>query len=119
MDPASISLLVAPVSREVSPSLFSDPIAFLHRKGEKFRKQASSPQFHNIAPHEYVSRGWNTSDKQWKAALWPNLDKDFRAAGLEGTKAAWKLQWQEPDQENKVKASTNEEPLDRKGKGRM
>ncbi|KAF7358459.1 hypothetical protein MVEN_00896400 [Mycena venus] len=43
-------------------------------------------------PPEFMARGWDVNNNEWRSVLWPTLDKHFRAADLEGTKPVWKIQ---------------------------
>ncbi|KAF8190604.1 hypothetical protein K438DRAFT_913041 [Mycena galopus ATCC 62051] len=51
-----------------------------------------------IRPHEYLARGWDATKNEWREVLWPELDKEFRAADHFGGKSpVWniKCQWKE------------------------
>ncbi|KAJ7127951.1 hypothetical protein C8R44DRAFT_101163 [Mycena epipterygia] len=58
----------------------------------KFGQRSSTP-IGEIPPHEFLARGWDAENNQWRSVLWPALDQHFRAADLERTSPAWKIQW--------------------------
>lgn len=46
----------------------------------------------DIGTHEYLARGWDANNNEWRQVLWPALDKDFRAADFEDKSPVWKIQ---------------------------
>lgn len=52
----------------------------------------------DIPRHEYLARGWDVVNNEWRKVLWPALDKNFRAAGFAETSGppVWNIQcpWQ-------------------------
>ncbi|KAJ7038626.1 hypothetical protein C8F04DRAFT_1179640 [Mycena alexandri] len=45
----------------------------------------------DIETHEYLARGWDANNNEWRQVLWPALDKNFRAADFEGKSRVWKI----------------------------
>jgi hypothetical protein len=86
-EPGIISLSIAQVEKQSASGSNKLPAVT-----SIFKKlQQPGPE---ISPHEYLARGWNDSNKEWTKVLWPALDKDFRAAKVEGTKPVWEIQRQ-------------------------
>ncbi|KAJ6535027.1 hypothetical protein B0H19DRAFT_1184748 [Mycena capillaripes] len=46
----------------------------------------------DIPPHEYLARGWDVNNNEWRSALWPALDKHSRAAVYERTSPVWNIE---------------------------
>jgi hypothetical protein len=89
--PGTISLSIAQVQNQ--GSLGSNKLrggvpAFI----TKFGQRSSASPSTCIPPHEYLARGWDVNNDEWRNVLWPALDKHFRAADLEGTSPVWKIQ---------------------------
>ncbi|KAJ7835990.1 hypothetical protein B0H13DRAFT_2107543 [Mycena leptocephala] len=57
----------------------------------KFGQRPSVSPPTDISPHEYLARGWDANNNEWRRVLWPALDQDFRPADP-GTAPVWKLQ---------------------------
>ncbi|KAK7028603.1 hypothetical protein R3P38DRAFT_3518768 [Favolaschia claudopus] len=83
----TISLSVATVQKPIVPST-NKLLAVVPR----FNRRCSETVSPDIPPHEYLARGWDANNEEWRSVLWPALDKDFRAADVEGTLPVWKLQ---------------------------
>ncbi|KAJ7127911.1 hypothetical protein C8R44DRAFT_779029 [Mycena epipterygia] len=108
--PGTISLSIAKVERAPSSSKFG---AFITRLGQR-----SSTPMGEIPPHEFLARGWDAENNQWRSVLWPALDQHFRAADLEQTQPAWKIQWKTtPNKMIRGTGQTTGSGID-KGKGR-
>ncbi|KAJ7127957.1 hypothetical protein C8R44DRAFT_779066 [Mycena epipterygia] len=85
--PGTISLSIANVQSRGAPSS-SKFGAFITKFGQR-----SSTPVGEIPPHEFLARGWDAENNQWRSVLWPALDQHFRAADLERTSPVWKIQW--------------------------
>jgi hypothetical protein len=86
-NPGTISLSIAHVQNQGVPrsnKLLAAVPAFI------VKRQRSSVTC--ISPHEYLARGWDANNNQWRSVLWPALDKDFRAADLDKTPPVWRIQ---------------------------
>ncbi|KAJ7681971.1 hypothetical protein DFH06DRAFT_284889 [Mycena polygramma] len=88
-EPGTISVSVAQVQEEGSSDSNKFPLAFIAKLGQ--RSAGRSPATY-IPPHEYLARGWDANNNQWRSVLWPALDKHFRAAALERTSPVWNIQ---------------------------
>ncbi|KAJ6506732.1 hypothetical protein C8R45DRAFT_510503 [Mycena sanguinolenta] len=62
---------------------------------------SSSPT--TIPTHEYLARGWDVNNNEWRNILWPALDKNFRAADLERASPVWKIQVEREFREDETK----------------
>ncbi|KAK7002430.1 hypothetical protein R3P38DRAFT_2557043 [Favolaschia claudopus] len=87
--PGTISVSVAPVQRQAVNNL-GRLRAFLPRINLRSRTSGSASS--DIPPAECLARGWDVNNGEWRSVLWPALDKDFRAAGVEGTSPVWNIQ---------------------------
>jgi hypothetical protein len=58
----------------------------------KLGQQSAVSPLAEIPPHEYLARGWDANNDEWRTVLWPALDKHFRAAEPERTSPVWKIQ---------------------------
>ncbi|KAJ7616177.1 hypothetical protein DFH06DRAFT_1239340 [Mycena polygramma] len=97
--PGTISLAVAQVEKEATtasrkfgatmPALFA-----------KLGQRASPVPVSYIPPHEYLARGWDINNNEWRSVLWPALDKQFRSAAIEGTRPVLSIQcpWKQAHQ---------------------
>jgi hypothetical protein len=63
----------------------------LNKLGAAFKKQSSPVPPIDIPQHEYLARGWDVNNNEWRSVLWPALDKDSRAAVYERTSPVWKI----------------------------
>jgi hypothetical protein len=74
--------------------------AFISKLGQ--RSSVSHPT--SIPPHEYLARGWDADNNEWRSALWPALDEHFRAADLERRSPVWKIQpqWKQAQTTNET-----------------
>jgi hypothetical protein len=91
--PGTISLSIAQVQNQRasgSNKLAAAVPAFISKL---VGRPSVSPMY--IPPHEYLARGWDAINGQWRSVLWPALDKDFRAAKQEKTSPVWEIkpQW--------------------------
>ncbi|KAJ6611560.1 hypothetical protein B0H10DRAFT_1952977 [Mycena sp. CBHHK59/15] len=80
----TISLSIAWVQnqRATGSNKFAAAVpAFIAKLGQ--RSSAAPPTY--IPPDEYLARGWDVHNNEWRSVLWPALDKHFRAAALERT----------------------------------
>ncbi|KAJ6597483.1 hypothetical protein DFH09DRAFT_1272188 [Mycena vulgaris] len=53
-------------------------------------RKTKRPMLIDLPLHEYIARGWDATNEQWKNTVWPTLDKDFLDAGASPS-AAWNL----------------------------
>ncbi|KAJ7443903.1 hypothetical protein B0H11DRAFT_452398 [Mycena galericulata] len=53
------------------------------------RHKTKKPVLIDLPLHEYVARGWDRVNEQWRNTVWPTLDADFFA--VPPPSAAWKL----------------------------
>ncbi|KAJ7479068.1 hypothetical protein FB451DRAFT_1240534 [Mycena latifolia] len=89
--PGTISLSIARIQRQrfLNLTRFGTAVpAFVARLSQR----ASNPVV-ALPPHEYLARGWDVTNNQWRSVLWPALDEHFRAADLERTSPVWNLEW--------------------------
>ncbi|KAJ7478987.1 hypothetical protein FB451DRAFT_172453 [Mycena latifolia] len=89
--PGTISLSIARIERQrfLNSTRFGTAVpAFVARLSQR----ASNPVV-ALPPHEYLARGWDVTNNQWRSVLWPALDQHFRAADLERTSPVWNLEW--------------------------
>ncbi|KAJ7628764.1 hypothetical protein FB45DRAFT_867746 [Roridomyces roridus] len=56
-----------------------------------FRVAKRPPALVDVPLHEYVARGWDVTNQQWRNTTWPRLDADFADAGLSSSSARWNL----------------------------
>ncbi|KAJ7797487.1 hypothetical protein B0H13DRAFT_2168596 [Mycena leptocephala] len=89
-EPGTIALSIAQVEKQ--PGTGTNKLravvpSFITKFGQ--RPSVSPPT--DISPHEYLARGWDANNNEWRRVLWPALDKDFRPADP-GTAPVWKLQ---------------------------
>ncbi|KAK7001430.1 hypothetical protein R3P38DRAFT_1795411 [Favolaschia claudopus] len=82
----TISLLIAGVQRATSYT------PRLQSVFPKYTRRPPATVASNIPSHEYLARGWDVNNSEWRKVLWPALDKDFRAAEYEGTPSLWRIQ---------------------------
>ncbi|KAJ7092537.1 hypothetical protein C8R43DRAFT_1049898 [Mycena crocata] len=88
--PGTLSLSIVKVQSQGTSSTSKLPVpAFFARFGQR----PSTTAVASIPPHEYLARGWDVKTNRWRSVLWPSLDQHFRAADLERTSPAWKIQW--------------------------
>ncbi|KAJ6589589.1 hypothetical protein B0H19DRAFT_239316 [Mycena capillaripes] len=91
--PGTISVSIAEVQNYGASTLNKlggGVLAFIAKLGQRY----STPPPTYIPPHEYLARGWDVNNNEWRNVLWPALDKCFRAAALEGTTPVWNIQCQ-------------------------
>ncbi|KAF7358457.1 hypothetical protein MVEN_00896200 [Mycena venus] len=89
--PGTFSLSIAQVENHAtmrSNKLRAGVPAFITKFGQRTSANPNSC----IPPHELLARGWDANNNQWRRVLWPALDKNFRAALLEGTPPVWTIQ---------------------------
>ncbi|KAJ7898421.1 hypothetical protein B0H13DRAFT_807012 [Mycena leptocephala] len=89
--PGTISLSIAQVQNQSASgsNKFASAVpAFISKLGQR----SSVSPLTSIPPHEYLARGWDANNNEWRSVLWPALDKHFRAADLERTSPVWKIQ---------------------------
>ncbi|KAJ7887830.1 hypothetical protein B0H14DRAFT_2694749 [Mycena olivaceomarginata] len=89
--PGTISLSIAHVQQQGAPGsnkLRAAVPTFVTKLGRRSAVGKST----YITPHEYLARGWDANNNEWRSVLWPALDKNFRAADLEGVSPVWKVQ---------------------------
>jgi hypothetical protein len=60
--------------------------ALSNRKGKKSN---------SIDLYEYVARGWDATNEQWRNVVWPTLDQNFTS--ISGSLAAWNLALSTPN----------------------
>ncbi|KAJ7481844.1 hypothetical protein FB451DRAFT_1444471 [Mycena latifolia] len=58
------------------------------KSSSRKRKQ---PMLIDLPLHEYVARGWDATNEQWRNTVWPTLDERFSDAGLSSSAACWNL----------------------------
>ncbi|KAJ7173042.1 hypothetical protein C8R43DRAFT_978248, partial [Mycena crocata] len=90
--PAKMSLSVAagPVQRE--PTIFKKIANKLAVKKLTTRKTASQdPEISKLMMHEFVSRGWDATQKAWRMPVYPRLTSTFTPA-MEMDIPAWELE---------------------------
>ncbi|KAF7369662.1 hypothetical protein MVEN_00297300 [Mycena venus] len=75
----TLSLSIAQVQTHGAPKKSRTGVSSLIAK---LGKRSSTNPDTLIPPHEYLARGWDAHNDQWRSVLWPALDKHFRAAGL-------------------------------------
>ncbi|KAK7052523.1 hypothetical protein R3P38DRAFT_2501646 [Favolaschia claudopus] len=80
---ASAGHLLSAKDQQGSSGIISLSLAEVEKSGRPGTK---------IPPHEYLARGWDANNEEWRSVLWPVLDKDFRATDVEGTLPVWNLQ---------------------------
>ncbi|KAJ7624735.1 hypothetical protein FB45DRAFT_1086610 [Roridomyces roridus] len=66
---SSISLLIAQVEKQAPRRILKLP---------SFNKPVHYPM--DLRVHEYLARGWDVDQEEWRRVIWPDLDKNFRAA---------------------------------------
>ncbi|KAJ7857901.1 hypothetical protein B0H13DRAFT_1902087 [Mycena leptocephala] len=98
-EPGTISLSIARVQNQspTGSNKFGAVVpAFIAKLGQ--RSSAAPPTY--IPPDEYLARGWDVHNNEWRSVLWPALDKQFRAAALERTSPVWNIrcQWKQAQQ---------------------
>ncbi|KAJ6522673.1 hypothetical protein DFH09DRAFT_1191306 [Mycena vulgaris] len=91
--PGTIYLSIAQMPNQGAPKpnkLRAGFQAFITKFG---RRSAVGPST-CIPPREYLARGWDANNNQWRSVLWPALDKHFRVADLEKprTSPVWEIQ---------------------------
>ncbi|KAJ6521456.1 hypothetical protein DFH09DRAFT_1331180 [Mycena vulgaris] len=86
-------------SKKLVPSFFT----------KRSQQSLAAPPI-EIPPHEYLARGWDVNNEEWKQVLWPALDKDFRAAALERTATVCTIQCKPKPAQKAVTAGTNTQP---------
>ncbi|KAJ7628706.1 hypothetical protein FB45DRAFT_1079899 [Roridomyces roridus] len=59
---------------------------------KSFRQKSKKPVLIDLPLHEYVARGWDETNKQWRNTVWPTLDEEFRDVPISA--AAWNLRIQ-------------------------
>ncbi|KAF8215329.1 hypothetical protein K438DRAFT_774462 [Mycena galopus ATCC 62051] len=89
--PGTISLSIAQVQKQGARSSHK-VLAEMPSLFTKLLQRSPSCSLTDIPPHEYLARGWDASNNEWRRVLWPALDKDFRAAGFEGKSPVWNIQ---------------------------
>jgi hypothetical protein len=67
-----------------------------------FDRKGRAPELIDLPLHEYVARGWDATNRQWRNTVWPTLDQAF--VGCPRSLAAWNLALQ-----------TNQNPYDQDG----
>jgi hypothetical protein len=72
----------------------------------------------DIPPQEYLARGWDATNNQWRNVLWPALDQHFRAADLERTSPVWNIKWKMAQTKSGEENSTRRRGHERRGKGK-
>ncbi|KAF8190621.1 hypothetical protein K438DRAFT_913270 [Mycena galopus ATCC 62051] len=93
LGPGTISLSIAQVQKEEARSpnkLRAAVTTSLTRFGR--RPSATQISLPDVPPYEYLARGWDATNNEWRSVLWPALDKYFRAADLEETPPVWRIQ---------------------------
>jgi hypothetical protein len=107
-EPGTISLSIAQVQNQDVPGsnkLRARISAFTTKRQQSLG--SPSPLTH-IPRCEYLARGWDANNNQWRSVLWPALDKHFRAADFEGTSPVWNIQC--PWKKDTTKTGTNTQP---------
>lgn len=90
-EPGTISLSVAQVEKQSatgSRKLRAGVPSFFTKRSQ----HASVNNLASIPTHEYLARGWDVHNDEWRKVVWPALDKDFLAPGPEKTPPVWKIQ---------------------------
>jgi hypothetical protein len=93
----AMSLSIAPIKTKKSrQKSITELFADVRRK-----LTSDKPVLSDLQLQEYISRGWNQTNKTRRGVLWTSLDEDFRAAELEKpqTTPVWKLGWNPRKQE--------------------
>ncbi|KAJ7263764.1 hypothetical protein C8J57DRAFT_1626017 [Mycena rebaudengoi] len=67
-----------------------------------FDRKGRAPELIDLPLHEYVARGWDATNRQWRNTVWPTLDQAF--VGCPRSSAAWNLALR-----------TNQNPYDQDG----
>ncbi|KAF7350135.1 Transcriptional regulatory protein pro-1 [Mycena venus] len=80
--PGTISLSIAQVESQRASGSTRFGGGFIAKLGQRSSTPAR-PTF--IPPHEYLARGWDVNNNEWRSVLWPALDKNSRAAVYERT----------------------------------
>ncbi|KAJ7224898.1 hypothetical protein C8J57DRAFT_1390645 [Mycena rebaudengoi] len=91
-EPGTISISIAQVKKQDTPSLskFRATVPnFITKRG----RGSSVSNLTDISAHEYLARGWDVDNEEWRGVLWPALDKEFLAAGREETAPVWKVRF--------------------------
>ncbi|KAF8185843.1 hypothetical protein K438DRAFT_1836412 [Mycena galopus ATCC 62051] len=91
-------LAVAPIDTKKSrKNSITELFADVRRKAAN-----KEPTLADLPLQEYISRGWDDTNKTWRGVLWTSLDKDFRATEIEKapTTPVWKLDWNSRKQDN-------------------
>lgn len=91
--PGTISLSIAQVEKPCAPA--SNKLRAVPSFLAKLGQRVSPISLADIPPREYLARGWDVNNNEWRRVLWPALDKDFRRAEVGGKKPVWKIQWKE------------------------
>ncbi|KAJ7855007.1 hypothetical protein B0H14DRAFT_3136436 [Mycena olivaceomarginata] len=111
-EPGTISLSIARVQNQSANSSNKfGAAAFIAKLSQ--RSSAAPPIDTCIPPDEYLARGWDVHNNQWRSVLWPALDKHFRAAALERTSPVWNIrcQWKQARAQQAI--ATNIQPRNR------
>ncbi|KAK7028606.1 transcriptional regulatory protein pro-1 [Favolaschia claudopus] len=88
--PGTIALSVAQVEKPTShvSTKFRPFVKALSKRN----RSAAKTLLQDVPPQEYLARGWDAYNNEWRTVLWPTLDQDFRAADPENTPKVWQIQ---------------------------
>ncbi|KAJ6535010.1 hypothetical protein B0H19DRAFT_1184701 [Mycena capillaripes] len=95
-EPGTISLSIAQVQYPGASCSNKFGAGFISKLGQ----QSSAAPLIDIPPHEYLARGWDVNNNEWRSVLWPALDKHSRAAVYERTSPVWNIQCQSKQARN-------------------
>ncbi|KAJ7245671.1 hypothetical protein B0H12DRAFT_783486 [Mycena haematopus] len=85
----TISLSIAQVQKERASGPNKFAAGLIPKLGRTSTRSATC-----IPPQEYLARGWDASNNEWRGVLWPALDKHSRAAVYERTPPVSTIQCQ-------------------------
>lgn len=91
-DDAALSLSAASVVGKDGKNPLLELFSDVRRK---LNFPSKEPALVDLLLREYIARGWDASNQQWRGALWTSLDKELRVTSLDRNPATpyWKLKW--------------------------
>ncbi|KAJ7258642.1 hypothetical protein C8J57DRAFT_529306 [Mycena rebaudengoi] len=96
-EPGTISVRAAQVEKQGETAFKKNRgwlPSFLAKLGRCFfanlGQRSSGGNITEIPPYEYLARGWDTRNNEWRKVLWPALDKDCLPAQPTTKPCVWK-----------------------------
>ncbi|KAJ6540483.1 hypothetical protein B0H19DRAFT_1077893 [Mycena capillaripes] len=87
-EPGTIFLSIAQVQYPGAFGSNKFGAGFISKLGQQ---SSATPPF-DIPPHEYLARGWDVDNNEWRSVLWPALDKHSRAALYKRTSPVFNIE---------------------------